>query len=114
MNDRANRNARRLEVHRLGRTQYADAHALQVDLVAQRASYSSFSPAITAAATSPSLLPLCASIGCPATSPIAYTFGALVRIFLSTFKKPFASTARPTLSSASPPLNGFLPTVDRI
>ena len=57
-----------------------------------RASKKLFCPAATSAATLPSCVALCASIGCPTTSPIAKMCGTLVRIWRSTGMKPRSST----------------------
>ena len=58
-----------------------------------------FWPAATSAATLPSCIALCASIGWPTMSPMAKMCGTLVRICLSTGMKPRSSTATPAFSA---------------
>ena len=57
-----------------------------------RGSKPTFSPAITSTATRPSCDALCASIGSPATSPMAKIDGSAVRRCSSTTMKPRSST----------------------
>ena len=52
-------------------------------------------PAMTSAATLPSCVALCASMGWPTMSPMAKMCGTLVRICLSTGMKPRSSTVTP-------------------
>ena len=52
-------------------------------------------PAMTSAATLPSCVALCASIGSPTTSPMAKMCGTFVRSCASTGMKPRSSTATP-------------------
>ncbi len=54
------------------------------------------------ATATPSSSALCASIGPRTTSPIAHTFGRLVRQSSSTATKPRSSSASPTASRAEP------------
>ncbi len=69
-----------------------------------------FLPARTSATTLPSWVALCASIGSPATSPIANILGSDVLISSFTRMNPFESVSAFVFSSPSPPLFGFLPT----
>src|SRR3954471_2971761 len=64
-----------------------------------RGSKATFSPAMTSAATLPSCVALCASIGSPTTSPMAKMCGTFVRRCASTPTKPRSSTATPACSA---------------
>src|SRR5690606_33869177 len=67
-------------------------------------------PAATSAATWPSWVALCASIGWPTRSPIAKMCGTLVRICASTAMKPRSDTCTPALPASSLPPLGARPT----
>ena len=64
---------------------------------------------IASIATAASWLALCASIGSPATSPIANRFGSAVRRCRSVSMKPRSSSCAPVCSSPSPALLGRRP-----
>ena len=67
-----------------------------------RLSNAAGSPASTSAATLPSCDALCASIGSPATSPIAKMCGSAVRCCLSTSTKPLSSISTFVFSRPKP------------
>ena len=79
-----------------------------------RGSKATFSPAMTSAATLPSCVALCASIGSPTTSPMAKMCGTFVRRCASTPMKPRSSTATPACSAPTSPPLGLRPTASRI
>ena len=79
-----------------------------------RASKKLLRPAATSAATFPSCIALCASIGCPTTSPMAKMCGTLVRICLPTPMKPEGSTETPARSAEIKAPLGRRPTATRI
>ncbi len=56
-------------------------------------------PAMTSAASLPSCVALCASMGSPTMSPIAKMCGTLVRIWLSTGIQPRSFTVTPAFSA---------------
>ncbi len=58
-------------------------------------------PAMASMATRASCDALCASIGSPATSPMANTVGSVVRRWPSVSMKPLASTLTPVFSRPS-------------
>ena len=66
-------------------------------------------PAMRSATATPSSSALCASIGPRTTSPIAQTFGRLVRHSSSTATKPRSSSFRPTASAFRPTVFGTRP-----
>ena len=75
-----------------------------------RGSKTVFLPRMASTATRPSCVALWASMGSPATSPMAKMDGPAVRRWASTFTKPFGSSWIPVLSSPSPCEFGFRPT----
>ena len=70
-------------------------------------------PAQTSAATLPSCVALCASIGLPAMSPIAKTPFTVVFWYSSTTIKPLSLTFISVFSSCKSSVFGFLPTATR-
>ena len=78
-----------------------------------RASKPLFSPAATSAATLPSWVALCASIGPGTRSPIAKMCGTFVRCWSSTGTKPRSSTWTPAASAPKRSLFGRRPTATR-